>query len=164
MRKQIKYLVIHCTATPDGMEVTPDDIIGWHTQPKPKGRGWSKVGYGMMIDLKGRIHFFTKSNLDDFVDQWEITNGVAGINEVSYHFVYVGGCGNAYQNGKGLPAKDTRNKEQLETMRNFVLGYVQQHKNVKVAGHYHFDNKKACPSFDVEKWCLSIGLNKKNVL
>jgi len=28
-------------------------------------------------------------------------------------------------------------------------------------GHNHFDKGKACPSFDVQAWLLSIGINQQ---
>ena len=62
---ELKYLVIHCTATPQGRKVTGNDIRAWHTNPISKGgRGWK---------------------------QWEITNGAKGYNSISRHIVYVGG-------------------------------------------------------------------------
>ena len=43
---KLKYLVLHCTATPEGREVTADDIRRWHTAPVAAGgRGWRRVGY-----------------------------------------------------------------------------------------------------------------------
>ncbi|MCZ8020217.1 MAG: lysozyme [Cyclobacteriaceae bacterium] len=32
--KQLHYFIIHCTATPEGREVTPDDIRQWHLAPR----------------------------------------------------------------------------------------------------------------------------------
>src|SRR5688500_3165990 len=87
----LKYLVIHCTATPEGMKVTPDDIRFWHTAPPPKGRGWKQVGYSDMIMLDGSLVNLVPYDEDNEVDKWEITNGVAGINSYSRHVVYVGG-------------------------------------------------------------------------
>ncbi len=38
---KLKYLVIHCTATPEGREVSSADIRKWHTSPVAQGgRGW----------------------------------------------------------------------------------------------------------------------------
>ena len=38
---RLKYLVIHCTATPEGREVSGAEIRAWHTNPVSKGgRGW----------------------------------------------------------------------------------------------------------------------------
>lgn len=43
---KLKYLVIHCTATPEGREVSGAEIRAWHTNPVSKGgRGWKQVGY-----------------------------------------------------------------------------------------------------------------------
>ena len=34
---KLKYLVIHCTATPEGREVSSADIRKWHTSPVAQG-------------------------------------------------------------------------------------------------------------------------------
>ena len=47
---RMKYLVLHCTATPEGREVTGADIRLWHTTPVANGgRGWKQVGYTDLI-------------------------------------------------------------------------------------------------------------------
>ena len=105
---KIKYLIIHCTATPKGRAVSSKDIRKWHTDPVSKGgRGWSQVGYADMIHLDGSVENLVPYNRDDKVDAWEITNGVAGINYMARHVVYVGGCAI-----DGKTALDTRTPEQ----------------------------------------------------
>ena len=53
---KLKYLVLHCTATPPGREVSSDEIRAWHTNPVCKGgRGWSQVGYTDLIHLDGEV-------------------------------------------------------------------------------------------------------------
>jgi N-acetylmuramoyl-L-alanine amidase len=32
--KQLQYFIIHCTATPEGRAVTPDEIMQWHLAPR----------------------------------------------------------------------------------------------------------------------------------
>lgn len=155
MRKR-KYLVIHCTATQEGMPVTPEMIKQWHTLPPPRGRGWRQVGYSKLILLNGLVHSFVNENDDEFVDAFEITNGVAGINSVSMHICYAGGL------DKYLNPKDTRTEEQKSAMKRIVLETLAKWTDIKVAGHYHFSNK-ACPSFDVEKWLESICIPGKNI-
>ena len=54
MRK-IDTIVLHCSATPEGRAVSVPTIRKWHTDPKPKGRGWSDIGYHFVIGLKGEI-------------------------------------------------------------------------------------------------------------
>ena len=91
MSKPMKYLVIHCTATPEGREVSAADIRHWHTDPVSKGgRGWKQVGYTDLIHLDGSVERLVENNEDANVDDWEVTNGAAGYNSVSRHIVYAG--------------------------------------------------------------------------
>ena len=154
---KLEYIVIHCTATPEGREVTSEEINRWHTNPKSKGgRGWSRVGYSELIHLDGTIETLIEYNDDDVVDSWEVSNGARGINSKSRHIVYAGGTD---KNGK---AKDTRTKAQKEALEMYVKAHTTLHPNWKVAGHNQFA-AKACPSFDTVKWCKSIGLQDKNI-
>lgn len=185
MGKRIKYLVIHCTATPEGRPVYPDDIERWHTDPcelpggkfrykgktynsvqelplevQPahrRGRGWKQIGYRDIILLTmGLLINMVRHNDDDIVDPWEITNGVAGINDVSAHVVYVGGC------DKDMNPKDTRTREQKETLKQYVRAFIARHPHIKVAGHNQFAAKD-CPSFDVPAWLRDIGVAEENI-
>ena len=81
---KLKYLVIHCTATPEGREVSGAEIRAWHTNPVSKGgRGWKQVGYTDLFHLNGGVERLVNNNEDANVDPWEVTNGVAGYNSVS---------------------------------------------------------------------------------
>ena len=72
---KLKYLVIHCTATPSGREVSSNEIRAWHTNPVCKGgRGWKQVGYTDLIHLNGEVERLVANNEDANVDPWEITN------------------------------------------------------------------------------------------
>ncbi|MDO4230232.1 MAG: lysozyme, partial [Capnocytophaga sp.] len=62
--KKIQFLVIHCTATPEGREVSAEEIRRWHLSPPPKGRGWKQVGYTEMIHLNGAIEKLVANNED----------------------------------------------------------------------------------------------------
>jgi len=150
---KLQYLVIHCTATPEGREVTSAEIRKWHTSPVSKGgRGWKQVGYTDMIHLDGLVERLVKNNEDANVDSWEITNGVAGYNSVSRHIVYVGGMDKTNKN-----AKDTRTAAQLRALENYVKDFHRRFPEVKIVGHNQLA-AKACPSFDVPAWLKSIGV------
>jgi N-acetylmuramoyl-L-alanine amidase len=155
--KKILYLVIHCTATPEGRAVTADDIRRMHLSPVEKGgRGWKQVGYSDMVMPDGTIVNLVPRNDNEYVEPWEITNGVAGINNVSRHIVYVGGC------DKNMKPKDTRTERQKIMLTNYVHGFIMMHPDILVAGHNQFDNK-ACPSFDVPEWLRQINVAEKNI-
>lgn len=152
---KLKYLVLHCTATSEGREVTSNEIRAWHTNPVSKGgRGWKQVGYTDMIHLDGRVERLVENNEDANVDPWEITNGAKGYNSTSRHVVYVGGVAR-----DGKTPRDTRTPAQLKAMESYVKDFHRRHPDVKIVGHNELA-AKACPSFDVRKWLVSIGINQ----
>lgn len=152
---KLKYLVLHCTATPEGREVSSDDIRAWHTAPISKGgRGWSQVGYTDLIHLNGEVERLVDNNEDANVDPWEITNGAKGYNSISRHVVYVGGVV-----ADGKTTKDTRTKAQKAAMEAYVKEFHKRHPNVRIIGHREVAAKD-CPSFDVQVWLKEIGINQ----
>ena len=48
--KEVKYLVVHCTATRLSQRVSVEDIDRWH-----KAQGWSGIGYHWYVDRDGHI-------------------------------------------------------------------------------------------------------------
>ena len=150
----MKYLVIHCTATPEGREVSAAEIRRWHTAPPPVGRGWKQVGYTDLVHLDGRIERLVDNNEDANVDPWEVTNGATGYNSVSRHIVYVGGCDRA------MASKDTRTEAQREALKRYVVDFHRRFPQVRIVGHYELNAGKACPSFDVQKWLRAIGIRQ----
>lgn len=165
---KIKYLVIHSTATPDGRDVTADDIRRMHCSPvSAGGRGWKQVGYTDLFRLDGRVERLADNNEDANVDPWEITNGAAGYNSVSRHIVYAGGCDEA------LRPKDTRSTAQRVAMADYVRDFHRRFPSVKIIGHRDLSPDrngdgviepsewtKACPCFDVASWLKEIGINQ----
>lgn len=152
---KLKYLVLHCTATPEGREVSAADIRRWHLSPPAAGgRGWKQVGYTDMIHLDGTVERLVDNNEDANVDPWEITNGAKGCNSVSRHVVYSGGTAK-----DGKTPKDTRTAEQKTAMAAYVKNFHRRFPDVKIIGHNEVA-AKACPSFDVQKWLKTIGINQ----
>ena len=152
---KLQRLVIHCTATPQGREVSSDEIHHWHTDPVSKGgHGWSQVGYTDMIHLNGQVERLVNNNEDSNVDTWEITNGAKGYNQTSRHIVYVGGVG-----ADGKTPMDTRTVNQKATLRKYVEDFHRRFPEVQIVGHNQLA-AKACPSFDVPKWLKEIGIKQ----
>jgi len=153
MANKLEFLIIHCTATPKGREVTPEDIRKWHIE----GRGWSRVGYTDLLHLDGTISNLTPFDQDDDVEGFELTNGVKGKNSISRHLAYAGGKDADY-----TADEDTRTPQQKTTLEAYVKVFLARHPEAKVAGHNQFSTK-ACPSFDVPEWLVSIGVEQKNI-
>lgn len=152
---KLERLVLHCTATPEDRAVTSNEIRAWHTNPVSKGgRGWKQVGYTDMIHLDGRVERLVQNNEDANVDPWEITNGAQGYNSTSRHVVYVGGVAK-----DGKTPRDTRTSGQLASLETYVKDFHRRFPSVRIVGHNELA-AKACPSFDVQKWLKSIGINQ----
>ena len=48
--RHINKVIIHCSATPEGRDVSLDTIRQWHIK-----RGWSDIGYHYVILINGTI-------------------------------------------------------------------------------------------------------------
>lgn len=162
---KIKLGVIHCSATPEGRDIRPEDILLWHTGPKKDGhRGWKKPGYRDFVTIDGGLHNLVPYNQDDKIDNWEISNGARGYNDQAIHICYAGGSSSSKESWmKHYPPKDTRTNEQLETLELYVKYHTMVHPDIKWCGHNQLSNK-ACPSFDVAAWLRAIGINEKNII
>ena len=171
----LEFLMIHCTATPAGRNITKDDIIRWHMSPVSEGgRGWKRLGYSDMIYLDGSLINLTPFNQDSKVDPWEVTWGARGVNKKSRHVVYAGGLDIDPElclmedldelefNEKYVPV-DTRTPAQLDTMEIYGKYMVKRHPMIKVVGHNQFSTKP-CPAFNVTKWLRKVGVEEKNIL
>jgi N-acetylmuramoyl-L-alanine amidase len=160
MKKPFTYLVIHCSATPEGRSVTPETIRNWHTKPKPVGRGWKQVGYSDLILLDGSRHRFVKHNGDTWIDPEEITNGATGINSVSRHICYVGGM-----SADMTQVKDTMTQAQNAMLSSIIAECLAYAPDILICGHNQWTNK-ACPSFWVPRYlterCL-VKIPEKNI-
>lgn len=154
-RRELKYLVLHCTATPEGREVSAADIRSMHTSPvSAGGRGWNQVGYSILIHLDGKIERLVDNNEDACVDDWEITNGAKGYNAVSRHVAYAGGMTRDMKT-----PKDTRTPAQRAAMERYVRDFHARHPRVRIIGHNEVA-AKACPSFNVQTWLKTIGIKQ----
>lgn len=160
MKNRFKYLIIHCSATPEGKSVTAETVRNWHTKPRPVGRGWKVVGYSDLVLLDGSRHQFIKHNGDRWIDENEVTNGVAGINSVSRHVCYIGGLSSDRKT-----AKDTLTENQNAMLSSIIAECIGYNPDVLIAGHNQFA-RKDCPSFFVPDYlrerCL-IKIPEKNI-
>jgi N-acetylmuramoyl-L-alanine amidase len=129
--RDIKYIVIHCTATQPNTK--KEAILNyWKNTLK-----WKTVGYHRLIDANGIIHELAKFE--------QITNGVKGFNSESIHFSYIGGIDES-----GRP-KDTRTIKQKESLLYLIKQAKKQFPNAIVQGHKDFKGVvKACPSFEAK--------------
>jgi N-acetylmuramoyl-L-alanine amidase len=133
MKRNIKYIVVHCTAT------QPDATIEAIKRYWKENLGWQNNGYHYIIKRDGTVENITHEAM--------IANGVAGYNTASIQLSYIGGV-----DKKNVPI-DNRTDAQKEAMFNLIINLSHKYPNAEIKGHRDFPNvHKACPSFDVKNW------------
>lgn len=132
----IKYLTIHCAATPEGRDNTAAEIRQWD-----RAR-FGQPSYHLVVELSGRA----VRHLEDL----ERGAHVAKANTHNIGICYVGGTESLNAGGK---PKDTRTPEQRATLKRLVQEYRAKYPGIVVRGHRDWPGvTKACPSFDVAEW------------
>ncbi|PZR36507.1 N-acetylmuramoyl-L-alanine amidase [Caulobacter segnis] len=135
----IRFLTIHCAATPEGRDVSPDDIARWDIDR------FGQESYHLIVTLDGEIH----RRLPDTVKGAH----VAKANSGNIGVCYVGGLAK-----DGKTPKDTRTDLQRAALAQIVHDYRERVPNLIVRGHRDWPGvAKACPSFDVAPWLKSLG-------
>lgn len=138
---QIKYLTIHCTATPEGRDNTAEEVKAWDIAK------FGQPSYHWVIELDG-------SRYRLLADERRGAH-VANHNTGNIGISYVGGTETL--NAGGAP-KDTRTVEQKKALKLLVKQYQKLYPAIIVRGHRDWPGVlKACPSFDVSKW-LAAGM------
>jgi N-acetylmuramoyl-L-alanine amidase len=129
--RAIHKIIIHCTATREGDDISVDTIRRWHL-----ARGWSDIGYHYVIDIKGNINAGRPIEL--------MGSHTKGFNKGSIGVAYVGGV-----EADGKTPKDTRTKAQKDSIIRLVKKLKGCYPDVTIHGHNEFSNK-ACPSYNVQ--------------
>ncbi|HEY0056275.1 MAG TPA: N-acetylmuramoyl-L-alanine amidase [Pedobacter sp.] len=166
--REIKYIVLHCTAGPQYQTVK--DIVNYWKADVPKGCGWKTPGYHFLISPDGIAHHLVPIE--------KLSNGVAGHNAHSINISYIGGVEVLKgKNAKGDPINitgkpiDNRTAVQKQTMEVLVRKFHKMFPGAKILGHRDFSEDKnrdgiispgewmkACPSFSVNAWLQELGL------
>ena len=133
--EMIRYLVVHCSDTPDNQPLDARAIHEMH-----QGFGWNGIGYHRVICRDGQV----QHGRPDF---W-IGAHVKGFNEASLGVCLIGRTGFTAAQFTALE----------EVLRHWRAVYPDS----EICGHRDFDyTSKTCPNFDVSAWCAKIGLSVK---
>lgn len=135
--REIKYLVLHCTATPQN--TTIESILNYWRREL----GWKNPGYHFVIRPNGEVV--------ELLPIEKIANGVAGYNSNSIHISYIGGID---AKGRGL---DNRTEAQKASQIRLLKQFKAMFPKAEIKGHRDFPKvRKECPSFDVKTWLKTI--------
>lgn len=122
---KIKYIVVHCSATPNDREVTAEEIHSWH-----KARKWDGIGYHAVIRRSGLVERGRP-------EYWQGAH-VEGYNEDS-----LGVC---------LVGMDKFTEAQWTALLSWIKDEKLKYPEAEVVGHCDLDSRKTCPNFNVKEW------------
>lgn len=154
--RHLDKIIIHCSATKEGKDFHAADIEQWHKQQgfgfsTPSGiknpANFAHIGYHYVIDLDGFIEYGRPLELQGA--------HCKGQNTSSIGICYIGGL-----DSEGNP-KNTMTEDQERSLVALIHQLLQIYPNLSVHGHNEFA-AKACPCFDVQKFCLSYPKIDKN--
>jgi N-acetylmuramoyl-L-alanine amidase len=130
--REINKIILHCSATREGQDVSTETIKGWHVNE----RGWSDIGYHYVVLLDGTV---------DKARPVERQGAhVRGHNKGSIGICYIGGC------DADMNPKDTRTDLQKDSLTELISYLMDSYEDATLHGHNEFSSK-ACPSFNVEE-------------
>lgn len=128
----VRFLVVHCSASPNDEDVSASHIHSMHL-----GFGWHGIGYHRVIRRDGSVEMGRP-------EYW-VGAHVYGHNQES-----LGVC---------LIGNDQFTTEQWRTLESVLREWKKKYPNAKICGHRDFSyTDKTCPNFDVEDWCLRRGI------
>lgn len=129
--RRINKIIVHCTATPEGRDVTINEVRDWHVNDN----GWRDVGYHFLIRLDGTVEEgrpIEQTGAHCYGNNWD-----------SIGIAYSGGTDS---DGKPL---DTRTEEQKSSLVDLLVQLKDTYGGT-IYGHRDFSSK-ACPGFDAKK-------------
>ena len=126
--REIDKIIVHCTATAEGRDVSVDEITRWH-----KEQGYATIGYHYVVSLDGKVYSGRGEH--------RIGAHCLGHNASSIGVVYVGGLTKS-----GKP-KDTRTPAQKKALLSLLRELREKYPKASIHGHNEYSNK-ACPCFD----------------
>lgn len=129
--REIKYIFVHCTATPQDAAV--ENIQKYWREHL----GWKNPGYHILIDKDGIKH--------RLLEDQSISNGVGGdFNKYGLHVSWIGG-----------KDEDNRTDAQKYALKQVLTEWKSKYTAAEILGHrdawfkYKYEKaRKACPRFN----------------
>lgn len=138
MMREIRQIIIHCSATMPHQDIGAEQIREWH-----KMNGWEDIGYHYVIRINGIVEKGRPlQNPGAHARGW---------NGESLGICLVGGL-----NDDGQPDK-TFNGYQLDILRDLLWYLTDRFPAAEILGHRDLPEvNKQCPCFDVKEWLDAI--------
>lgn len=118
----IKYLVVHCSDSPQGRGDNAQTIHRWHVE-----RGFDCIGYHKVILEDGTI--------EDGRPEY-----IRGAHVKNYNWCSLGVC---------LIGDSSFKYEQISSMNDTLWRWMDLYPNAKPVSHSDLDASKTCPNFEL---------------
>lgn len=128
--RTVTLLVIHCSATPQGVALSFEDCRRDHI----RHRRFQDIGYHFYVTRDGEIHRGRPLE--------KVGAHCRGHNSHSIGICYEGGL-----TAQGQPA-DTRTQQQKASILTLLRELKQDFPQALIVGHHDLNPMKACPCFD----------------
>ena len=133
-KNNIKYLVVHCSDTPNSKNLNACDIHEMHLS-----FGWHGIGYHKVILRNGDLE-------QGRPECWQ------GAHSFGYNDKSLGVC---------LIGRDKFNSQQFITLKNLLNDWKSKYPYAKIVGHKEITHtQKTCPNFDVKLWLKTQNINE----
>lgn len=126
--RDVDMIVLHCSATPEGRDVSASDIRRWHVEE----RGFADIGYHFVVRLNGTVE--CGRSLD------RAGAHCRGYNSRSIGVCYVGGADGS------LKSKDTRTDCQRVALELLTERLQSRYPGISVKKHRELA-ATCCPGF-----------------
>ena len=134
---KIQRLIVHCSDSPDNLDIGVAEIRAWHTMAPPQGRGWRDVGYHYVVRRDGTVEVGRYENGDSVLEGKEIGAHVQGHNADTLGICWVG-------------------RDRIEPVQRAALLKLLRHlmtlhgiAPMNVLGHGELNPGKSCPRLDM---------------
>lgn len=144
----VRFIIVHCSATPPDVDVGVDDIRQWHL-----ARGWDDVGYHFVIRRDGTVEPGRPTEFKG--------SHVVGRNHESLGVCLVGGVrrdpdadGKDDADGPRWDLTPDANftDAQWASLESLMALLLVRYPGTVPRGHRDFTQNKECPCFDVKSW------------
>lgn len=141
----VKWIVIHYSATPIEQDYTAADIDAMHRR-----RGFNEIGYHFFIRRNGLVEKGRDLSQPGRFEQGAHSKGE---NDASVGICYEGGV----VMGDPNTGFDTRTEAQEDAMIRLINDLLARFPNANVVGHKDMPGAATqCPGFDVRSWWAEV--------
>lgn len=130
--RNIEYIVVHCSDSPDDGGFTAADVRRWHTSrdPKDPSKPWGDIGYHRVVERDGTVSPGRPIEKP-------------GAHVKGYNTASIGIC---------MMGRTRFTPEQYAALAELLRGFCGMFPAARVCGHRDLTRGKTCPNDEIHAW------------